>query len=49
MDLLDVVRTPRLIHFDLWDGNILVEAGQITGLIDGERAFWVIRLRSSRR
>jgi aminoglycoside phosphotransferase (APT) family kinase protein len=40
MDLLDVVRTPRLIHFDLWDGNILAEAGRITGLIDGERAFW---------
>ncbi|HET6292177.1 MAG TPA: aminoglycoside phosphotransferase family protein [Kribbella sp.] len=40
LDLLDGVRTPRLIHFDLWDGNILVEAGRITGLIDGERAFW---------
>ncbi|WBQ07171.1 phosphotransferase family protein [Kribbella sp. CA-293567] len=39
-DLLDAVRTPRLIHFDLWDGNILVEDGRITGLVDGERAFW---------
>jgi len=38
--LLDAVRTPRLIHFDLWDGNILVEDGRITGLIDGERALW---------
>ncbi|WP_198676185.1 phosphotransferase family protein [Kribbella monticola] len=34
------VRTASLIHFDLWDGNILVEDGRITGLIDGERAFW---------
>lgn len=40
VDLLDGVRTPHLIHFDLWDGNILVEGGQITGLVDGERAFW---------
>ncbi|MFB6726552.1 phosphotransferase family protein [Kribbella sp. NPDC056345] len=38
--LLDSVSTPRLIHFDLWDGNILVEDGRVTGLIDGERAFW---------
>jgi aminoglycoside phosphotransferase (APT) family kinase protein len=39
-ELLDAVKTPRLIHFDLWDGNILVEDGRITGLVDGERAFW---------
>ncbi|GAA0619027.1 aminoglycoside phosphotransferase family protein [Kribbella sandramycini] len=38
--LLDSVSVPRLIHFDLWDGNILVEDGRVTGLIDGERAFW---------
>ncbi|WP_405061095.1 aminoglycoside phosphotransferase family protein [Kribbella sp. NBC_01505] len=38
--LLDSVAVPRLIHFDLWDGNILVEDGRVTGLIDGERAFW---------
>ncbi|WP_143465689.1 phosphotransferase family protein [Kribbella sp. ALI-6-A] len=39
-ELLNTVRTPRLIHFDLWDGNILVDGGRISGLIDGERAFW---------
>lgn len=38
--MLDAVQTPRLIHFDLWDGNILVEDGRITGLVDGERALW---------
>jgi aminoglycoside phosphotransferase (APT) family kinase protein len=38
--LLDAVRTPVLVHFDLWDGNILVHDGRITGLVDGERAFW---------
>ncbi|MFI1414174.1 phosphotransferase family protein [Streptomyces sp. NPDC020707] len=43
---LDDVTVPRLVHFDLWRGNILVErpAGsgepRIGGLIDGERMFW---------
>ncbi|MFF7450080.1 MULTISPECIES: phosphotransferase [unclassified Streptomyces] len=41
---LEEVTVPRLVHFDLWNGNILVErvAGQprIGGLIDGERMFW---------
>ncbi|GAB2591818.1 phosphotransferase family protein [Kribbella endophytica] len=40
VELLNTVRTPRLVHFDLWDGNILVDGGRISGLIDGERAFW---------
>ncbi|WP_330309319.1 MULTISPECIES: aminoglycoside phosphotransferase family protein [unclassified Streptomyces] len=43
-DALDEVAVPRLVHFDLWQGNILVErteAGpRIGGLIDGERMFW---------
>jgi fructosamine-3-kinase len=42
--LLDEVTTPVLTHFDLWDGNILVEAGaggrRVGALIDAERAFW---------
>ncbi|MFJ8634850.1 phosphotransferase family protein [Streptomyces sp. NPDC093568] len=46
---LDEVTEPRLVHFDLWPGNIFVDAGtpeggdrrpRITGLIDHERAFW---------
>ncbi|MET9844190.1 phosphotransferase family protein [Streptomyces ossamyceticus] len=42
-DALDEVTVPRLVHFDLWDGNILVERGasaRVGGLIDGERMFW---------
>ncbi|BBC38829.1 hypothetical protein SGFS_101230 [Streptomyces graminofaciens] len=46
-DTLDEVTVPRLVHFDLWNGNILVEQGssqgsapRIGGLIDGERMFW---------
>jgi aminoglycoside phosphotransferase (APT) family kinase protein len=42
--VLDEVTTPALVHFDLWDGNILVESGpaghRIGALIDAERAFW---------
>ncbi|MFJ6562607.1 phosphotransferase family protein [Streptomyces sp. NPDC091412] len=41
---LDGVAVPRLVHFDLWPGNILVDRSEggvrIGGLIDGERMFW---------
>jgi fructosamine-3-kinase len=37
---LDEVRTPALVHFDLWDGNILADGPRLGGLIDAERAFW---------
>lgn len=43
-DALDEVTVPCLVHFDLWQGNILVDrasgAARIGGLIDGERMFW---------
>lgn len=38
--LLDAVERPALVHFDLWDGNVLVHDGRVSGLIDGERMFW---------
>ncbi len=40
---LDTVTEPRLIHFDLWDGNVFVtEDGgwHVEGFIDGERALY---------
>jgi len=41
---LDEVITPTLVHFDLWEGNIVLDTGaagpRIEGLIDAERAFW---------
>ncbi|MFJ3774789.1 phosphotransferase family protein [Streptomyces sp. NPDC090075] len=41
---LDEVTEPRLVHFDLWPGNVFVDhpgnGARITGLIDHERAFW---------
>lgn len=41
-DDLDAVTVPVLVHFDVWDGNVLVDPGRaaITGIIDGERAFY---------
>jgi Ser/Thr protein kinase RdoA (MazF antagonist) len=42
--LLDEVRSPALVHFDLWDGNVFVlpdgDAWRVEGVIDGERAFY---------
>jgi len=44
-DVLDDVDCPALVHFDLWDGNVFVNAHpaggwRLTGFIDGERAFY---------
>ncbi len=41
-DALDEVAEPRLVHWDLWSGNICVDpdAGRITGIFDFERALW---------
>ncbi|MGY0064706.1 phosphotransferase family protein [Streptomyces sp. LZ34] len=42
--VLDDVVRPALVHFDLWEGNLLLdgEAGArtLSGVIDGERMFW---------
>ncbi|GGA20042.1 phosphotransferase family protein [Paenibacillus physcomitrellae] len=37
---LSEVKEPRLVHWDLWDGNVFVDDGRITGIIDCERALW---------
>ena len=39
-DCFQEVTVPRLVHWDLWEGNIFVLDGVITGLIDWERAMW---------
>jgi fructosamine-3-kinase len=36
--VLATVTRPALLHFDLWDGNVLASpSGALTGLVDGER------------
>lgn len=37
---LKEVNRPALVHFDLWDGNVLVHQNKITGIIDFERAMF---------
>lgn len=37
---LEGVREPRLVHWDLWEGNIGVKDGRVSGIIDFERSFW---------
>ena len=41
-DVLDEVISPRLVHWDLWDGNILVDGDpmHVVGVIDFERSLW---------
>lgn len=37
-DALAAVTRPALLHFDLWDGNVLVSpSGALAGVVDGER------------
>lgn len=39
---LDQVRTPALVHTDLWPGNLFLDpaTGELVGVIDPERAVW---------
>lgn len=38
--LLDEVEIPQFIHWDLWEGNVFVKDGKVTGIIDFERCMW---------
>lgn len=38
--LFEAIKTPTLVHWDMWEGNIFVKDGQISGIIDWERAMW---------
>jgi aminoglycoside phosphotransferase (APT) family kinase protein len=38
--LLDEITAPRLVHADLWDGNLLAENGRIAAVLDGDRAIY---------
>jgi len=40
MHALNEVTEACLVDWDLWDGNIFIHEGQISGIIDFERAFW---------
>lgn len=38
--LFAAVEKPSLVHWDMWEGNIFVEGGKVSGIIDWERAMW---------
>lgn len=38
--ILDQVREPRLVHWDLHDGNAFVEGTTVQAIIDSDRALW---------
>ncbi len=40
IQILDEIVEPSLIHWDLHGGNVIVEDGKISGLIDCDRAIW---------
>ena len=37
---LDAIALPRLVHWDGWNPNFFVQDGQVSGLLDFERALW---------
>ena len=34
------VREASLVHWDMWEGNVFVKDGHVSGIIDWERALW---------
>ncbi|WP_405783383.1 phosphotransferase [Streptomyces sp. NBC_00859] len=42
--VLDDVSRPALVHFNLWQGNLLLAGADgercVSGVVDGERMFW---------
>lgn len=38
--IFNAVSQPTLVHWDMWEGNIFVKDGHISGIIDWERAMW---------
>lgn len=42
--LFEKVKKPKFVHWDIWAGNVFVENGEITGIIDFERCLWADEL-----
>ena len=34
------IRNASLVHWDMWEGNVFVKDGHVSGIIDWERALW---------
>ena len=44
----DAYTEPRLVHYDLWENNLIVRGGEIAGVLDWERAIWADPLMEER-
>lgn len=42
--IFEEVKTPKFVHWDIWEGNVFVSENQITGIIDFERCLWADEL-----
>lgn len=40
LEVLEEVKIPQFVHWDLWDGNVFIKDGHIEGIIDFERTLW---------
>ena len=38
--VFDKVSRASLVHWDMWEGNVFVKDGHVSGIIDWERALW---------
>jgi aminoglycoside phosphotransferase (APT) family kinase protein len=36
----EAVKEASLVHWDMWEGNVFVKDGHVSGIIDWERALW---------
>lgn len=39
-DTFEEVKSASLVHWDMWEGNIFIKDGHVSGIIDWERAMW---------
>lgn len=46
--VFDKVAAPSFVHWDMWEGNIFVSGGELSGVIDWERAMWADPLMDDR-
>lgn len=44
MEVFEQVKEPKLVHWDIWAGNVFVNEDKITGVIDFERCLWADEL-----
>lgn len=42
--IFEAVKQPKFVHWDIWAGNVFVDDGEITGIIDFERCLWADEL-----